>query len=198
MRLRVALNARIHERCEESWGNQELSPLSVISRCWLGGYRLVEGFALFLEGRYIGPNCGQHISEFDYVSSLCHRPMSGNDYRLIRDHAQVPFGSTDHSIDVSTRGVINKRIDAIPQCVSDVNHVPFFEDHGDIAVGVGGAVILEGNIRVIVMHTVLITKDRRGNCSGWCRRKGVLPSFNTSRGGEMLLCVLVSCNYRPC
>src|SRR5215467_4397803 len=98
---------------------------------------------------------------------ISYRSVSGNDYGFIRDHAQVAFGCTDHSIDTSTGGVINKRIDTIPECISDVNHVRLFKDHRDIAIRVGRAVILQRNTRVVVMQMVFLIKYDRGKCSGW-------------------------------
>ena len=66
--------------------------------------------------------------------------------------------------------------------------------NGDIAVSVGGGVVLEGNSRPIELHSPLIFKNFRGNCSGGRGREGEVPTLNSRRGREMLSRVRVSEN----
>jgi hypothetical protein len=64
----------------------------------------------------------------------------------------------------------------------------------DVAVGVGGSVVLEGNSRPVELHSPLIFKNFRRNRSGGQGREGEIPTLNSRRGREVLSRVRVSEN----
>jgi hypothetical protein len=75
-----------------------------------------------------------------------------------------------------------------------VENIGVCKVNGDIAVGVGGGVVLEGSTRPLELHSPLIIKDFSRNCSGWRGRKGEVPALHSRRVGEVLSCVGVSEN----
>src|SRR5260370_35297716 len=75
---------------------------------------------------------------------------------------------------------------AIPEGVSDVENIGLCKKNGDVAVGVCGSVVLEGDSRAVELHSPLIFEDFRRNCSGGRGREGEVPALNSRRIREVL------------
>src|SRR5262245_44463554 len=70
--------------------------------------------------------------------------------------------------------------------------------HGDVAIGVGRRIMLEGNSRPIEFQSLLILKNFSGNCSGGPGRECEVPTVHSRRSGEVLSCIRMSENGRTC
>src|SRR6516162_1065524 len=73
-----------------------------------------------------------------------------------------------------------------------MENVGVCEKNRDVAVGVGGSVVLQGNRCPIELHGPLSFKDLLRDCSRGPGRKGKVPAYNPRRCGEMLSCVGLS------
>jgi hypothetical protein len=70
----------------------------------------------------------------------------------------------------------------MPEGVSDVEHIGLSKMNGDVAVGVGGGAVLEGNRRPVELHSLLICFSRgagwygfrRANASSLCHYVAVV------------------------
>jgi hypothetical protein len=64
-----------------------------------------------------------------------------------------------------------------------VNQISLFECHGDVAVCMRRAVVLQRQGRVVVVEAVYVTEGRRGEGLWRRRRKRVAPVVDASRSG---------------
>src|SRR5215471_20700759 len=67
----------------------------------------------------------------------------------------------------------------------------------DVAVGVGGSVVLEGNCRPIELQSPLVIKNFCRNCPGWGGVESEVPALHSRGGGQMFPRVRVGKNGRP-
>ena len=62
-----------------------------------------------------------------------------------------------------------------------MENIGLCKKNGDVAVCVGGSVVLEGNSRAVKLYSPLVCKNLRRNCSGGRGREGKVPALNSRR-----------------
>src|SRR5262252_7529918 len=62
----------------------------------------------------------------------------------------------------------------------------------DVAIGMSGPVILQGDTRSIELQSPLFIEDVCGNCRSWRGRKGEVPAIHSSCGGKAFFRIRVS------
>jgi hypothetical protein len=87
--------------------------------------------------------------------------------------------------------VIDERIAAVPICVADMNDVRGTKCNGNIAVGMGAAVMFESDQRAIELERMLCCKHLGRNAAGWQGKKIVVPVLDALYLREILSGVLV-------
>ena len=73
-------------------------------------------------------------------------------------------------------------------------NIGFRKMNGDVAVGVSGGVVLEGNGRPVELHGPFLFKDFSGNCSGGPRHERKVPALDSRRTRKVLSRIRVSQN----
>jgi hypothetical protein len=107
---------------------------------------------LFLESRHFLASANQQVAVEGELGFVANRAVPWDDNHLVRDFRQVDFGSANHAVDAAARRIIDKRIVAILERASDVENIGVYKINGDVAAGVGGGVVLEGNSRPVELH----------------------------------------------
>ena len=69
---------------------------------------------------------------------------------------------------------------------ADMHDVRLGEGDGDVAVGMGGAVILQADRRAIELEAVLAREHLAGNSAGWQRKEIVVPVLDALDLGQIL------------
>src|ERR1700744_908722 len=128
----------INKEGEVRRSDQELSPLRVEVGCRSGGDGLVQRSALLLESGYIFANCHQHFAKLCEARPVADRSMSRNDDRLIAgERGEGFFGRANLPIYAAAGGVVDKRVNAVPPDVPNLNDVGIWEVNPKISVGMG-------------------------------------------------------------
>src|SRR5215831_4947715 len=171
-----------------------LKPLTHFASVAAAGFAATISFALSLESCHFLASANQQVAIKDELGFVANRAVAWDDNHRVRDFRYIRLGSADHAVDAAARRIIDEGIVAVPERVTDVENIGVRKVNGDIAVGVGGGVVLEGNRRPIELHSPLIIKDFCRNCSWWRWREGEVPALHSSGVGEALSCVRVSEN----
>ena len=67
--------------------------------------------------------------------------MTGNHDRIFGRCLQISVGGEDHSIDVAAGGVIDERVDLVPECIGNMQHVGLDKMNVNVAICVGRLVM---------------------------------------------------------
>jgi len=120
--------------------------------------------------------------------------MAWNHNRRCANFRKVRFGCANLAIDAASGRVVDKGIVAIPERVSGVQNISLGKVYRDVRIGMGGAVVLEGESGAVGVNRVLILKNSCRDRSGGRGRKSVYPAFHARVHGKMLARILVSQN----
>ena len=121
MELKAANRSNAQENVsdEVSRAPKTVAPLCVCGGGRLCGDNFAECFALFLESRHFLAGANQQVAIKGELGFVSDRAVAGDDNHRIRDSREVRFGSANHAVDATAGGIVDKRIVAVPERISD-------------------------------------------------------------------------------
>ena len=95
------------------------------------------------------------------------------------------------AIDAAAGGIVDERIDPVPEGVRSVEDIGLTKGNGDIAIGMCRTVVLQKNVRVVQPQFVLGSEYFGGQCSHRCRGESIFPSLYPGCDEHVLARILV-------
>jgi len=192
-----ALNAFVDQPGEEAGVDDELPPFRIECRSRFGRDRLVTRPPLFFQRRDVVPDGNQHVAEFLELGLVADGlAVTWNDDGVVCRRRQIGVGRGDHSVDAAAGRIIDERINAVPESVTDVNDVGLGEGDGDVAVGMRRPIIFQGDRRAIEPQIVFGCKNFARNSTRWQCKEVIIPIFDALNLRKMLACVRLRDDFR--
>ena len=141
--LRASVLDALVDVADEGSGSRA-AELFVEGGSGLCGDGLVEGLAFLLELRDVVTDANQHLVIVGELGFGTDRAVSGNDDGVGSSYVEVIFVCKDHAVDVAAGGVIDERIERVPEGVAGVEDVGLCEIDREVRIGVGGVVVAKG------------------------------------------------------
>ena len=84
--------------------------------------------------------------------------MAGNDDGVVIDRGETGIASRNRAVDAAAGGIIDERIDPVPEDVADVNDIGLGEGDGDVAVGMRRTIMFQADRCAIELQLVLLVE----------------------------------------